>query len=250
MEHKLSLERIVMPIASLLLVFAIWQAAVIVFAFPPYILPRPLDILYNMVTRFHIFWNAALVTFWQVIAGFVAGSIAGVALALVMSLAPRLERTAMPVVVLINCVPPMAFIPLALIWFGLGPNSKIAMAALAVVFPVLYNCLAGLKRVDEGSVNLLRSFGANPLTVLWKLRLPAALPLLVTGLRIGMTRSTIAVIVTEMVGAYSGLGQIIYRSTALLEYLDVWSAVFAASIGSLVLYALLTALDSRLVWWK
>jgi NitT/TauT family transport system permease protein len=248
--YKLELTRLIMPLASFATVILLWQGVVIVFHFPPYILPLPLDILKNTIFRFNSFADAAFLTFWEVVAGFVVGSVIAVVVSLFMALAPRIERMCMPVIILVNCVPPIAFIPLALIWFGLGPNSKIAMAALAVVFPVLYNCLSGLKRGSEESANLLRSFGAGPVRILWKLRLPAAMPSLVTGLRIGMTRSTIAVIVTEMVGAYAGLGQIIYRSTALLEYVDVWSAVFVASIGSMLLYAVLVAVDIKLVWWK
>jgi NitT/TauT family transport system permease protein len=76
------------------------------------------------------------------------------------------------------------------------------------------------------------------------------MPQLVTGLRVGLARSTIAVIVTEMLGAYAGIGQIIYQSTAQIDYVTVWAAVFVASLGSLILYGLLVAIDQKLIWWK
>jgi NitT/TauT family transport system permease protein len=128
--------------------------------------------------------------------------------------------------------------------------SKVAMAALAVSFAVLLNTLAGLKRPEAGAVDLLRSFGARPFGILWRLRLPASMPQLVTGLRVGLARSTIAVIVTEMLGAYAGIGHIIYQSTAQIDYVTVWAAVFVASLGSLILYGLLVAIDQKLIWWK
>jgi NitT/TauT family transport system permease protein len=248
--YKLILGRLLMPLISFLVVAGLWEAVIVIFDLPAYILPRPFDIVVNAVTRFDVFYQSSLLTFSEVGIGFLLGSAIGILIALLMALAPRIERLSMPVIVLINCVPPVAFIPLALIWFGLGPSSKFAKAALSVSYPVIYNCLSGLKRGDQEAVNLMRSFGAGPISILWKLRLPAALPSLVTGLRIGMTRSTIAVIVTEMVGAYSGLGQIIYRSTALMEYVDVWSAVFVAAIGSMILYSVLVAVDGKLVWWR
>jgi NitT/TauT family transport system permease protein len=80
--------------------------------------------------------------------------------------------------------------------------------------------------------------------------LPAAMPLLVTGLRVGLARSTIVVIVAEMLGAYAGLGQIIYQSTAQVDTLNVWAAVFIASLGSLLLYGVLVAIDRKVVWWR
>ena len=121
---------------------------------------------------------------------------------------------------------------------------------MAVSFAVLLNALAGLKSPEAESINLLRSFGAGRVGVLWRLQLPAAMPSLVTGLRVGIARSTIAVIVAEMLGAYSGIGQIIYQATAQVDYLTVWAAVFVASLSSLLLYGVLVAIDRKLVWWR
>ena len=85
--------------------------------------------------------------------------------------------------------------------------------------------------------------------MLWRLRLPAAMPALVTGLRIGLARSTIVVVVAEMLGAYTGIGQIIYQATAQVDYVTVWAAVLAASLSSLALYGALVVVDRKLVWW-
>jgi NitT/TauT family transport system permease protein len=156
----------------------------------------------------------------------------------------------MPLAVAINAVPAVAFVPMALIWFGLGVGSKIAMAVLAVAFIVLINALAGLKKPEQGHIDLMRSFGAGRLGVLWRLRLPAAMPAIVTGLRVGLGRSMIAVIVAEMLGAYDGIGQIVYQSTAQVDYLSVWAAVVAAMLGSLALYGCLVAVDRKLIWWR
>ncbi len=133
---------------------------------------------------------------------------------------------------------------------GLGMASKIAIGALAVIFVVLLNLLAGLKRPEVEAINLMRSFGAGPLGILFRLRFPAAMPQLVTGLRVGLARSTIAVIVAEMMGAYSGIGQVIYQATGQVDYLTVWAAVFVAMLGSLALYGVLVAIDRKLVWWR
>lgn len=237
---------VAVTVAALLL---IWQGATTLFGIPAYILPPPLDIATGAFDGMALLGDGLGTTMTETLLGFVAGAALGLALAILFVLVPPFEAVLMPVAVAINAVPAVAFVPLALIWFGVGMASKIAMAALAVSFPVLINTLAGLLRPEEAAVNLLRSFGAGRIGVLWRLRLPTALPSLVTGLRVGLARSTIAVVVAEMLGAYTGIGQIIYQATAQVDSVTVWAAVFAASFSSLALYGLLVAVDRTLVWW-
>jgi ABC-type nitrate/sulfonate/bicarbonate transport system permease component len=236
-------------LVALFVILVLWQGATALFGVPDYILPRPFDIAEAMLDRRAVILDALRISGAEAIAGFLIGATAGVVLAILLVLVPPLEPVALPLAVAINAVPAVAFVPLALIWFGLGMASKIAMSVLAVSFVVFVNAIAGLKRPEQGHVDLMRSFGAGPLGVTWRLRLPAALPSIVTGLRVGIGRSAIAVIVAEMLGAYGGIGQLIYQSTAQVDYLSVWAAVMAAMLGSLALYALLVVIDRRLVWW-
>jgi ABC-type nitrate/sulfonate/bicarbonate transport system permease component len=245
---KLS-DRLAVVIA-LAVLFTCWQVAIMLFGVPDYILPRPVDIALSILERRDLIGHALAVTGMETVAGFAIGATIGLVLAIILVLVPPFEPILLPLAVAINAVPSVAFVPLALIWFGLGPGSKIAMAVLAVSFIVFLNALAGLKRPEQGHIDLMRSFGAGWLGILWRLRLPAAMPSIVTGLRVGLGRSTIAVIVAEMLGAYDGIGQIVYQSTAQVDYLSVWAAVLAAMFGSLALYGLLVAVDRKLVWWR
>jgi NitT/TauT family transport system permease protein len=244
------LKGLIPVLTAIVGLFLLWQFGASFLDLPAYILPRPLDIIAGAVGKAELLGDALFVTLLEALLGFLIGAVIGLGLAVLMILVPPLEFSLLPLVIAINSVPAVAFVPLALIWFGLGMASKVAMAALAVSFAVLLNALAGLKRPEAGAVDLLRSFGAGPFGIFWRLRLPAAMPQLVTGLRIGLARSTIAVIVTEMLGAYAGIGQIIYQSTAQIDYVTVWAAVFVASLGSLILYGLLVAIDQKLIWWK
>jgi NitT/TauT family transport system permease protein len=238
------------PCAAILVLLIVWQAATTSFHVPDYILPGPIAIIGTIGSSSGILCSALAVTVEEAMLGFAIGAVIAILLAIIMVLAPPAERALMPVVVALNAVPAVAFVPLALIWFGLGIWSKIGIAALSVNLVVLLNALGGLKTPDTAAIDLLRSSGAGPLGVLWRLRLPAGMPAIVTGLRIGLPRSTIAVIVAEMLGAYTGIGQIIYQSTAQVDYLTVWAAVLVAVIASLVLYAILVVIDRRLVWWS
>ena len=132
----------------------------------------------------------------------------------------------------------------------MGPASKIAMVALAVGFTVFVNALEGLKSLDPAACNLLRGFGAKPLRLAWMLRLPAALPAIATGLRVAVVRSMIVAIVSEMLGAYDGLGRVIYEATQQIDFLRVWAAVALAAMASMSAYGLVVLADRRLVWWR
>lgn len=248
---RLKLLSNALPVAAALAILLLaWQFGAAALDVPTYILPRPVEILATAIGRAGYFGDALYVTLTEAVAGFSIGAAIGVLLAVLMILVPALEIMLMPLAMVINSVPSIAFVPLVLLWFGLGMASKIAIGALAVVFVVLLNLLSGLKRPDNEALNLMRSFGASRLGILWRLQLPAGMPSLVTGLRVGLARSTIAVIVAEMMGAYSGIGQVIYQSTGQVDYLTVWAAVLVASLGSLALYGLLVAVDRRLVWWR
>ena len=239
-----------LPVAvAVVLLLLAWQMGLGIIGVPAYVLPTPLAIAAGALDNVGLLGSGLATTMSETLLGFLIGAAVGALLAILFVLVPPLEAVAMPVAVAINAVPSVAFVPLALIWFGVGMASKIAMAALAVSFAVLINTLSGLKQPEEAAVNLLRSFGSGRLGILWRLRLPAAMPSLVTGLRIGLARSTIAVIVAEMLGAYTGIGQIIYQATAQVDSVTVWGAVVAASLASLILYGLLVAVDRKLVWW-
>ncbi len=163
---------------------------------------------------------------------------------------PWTRRGVMPGLLAINSVPVAAYSPLVLLWFGLGWSSKIVMVALAVGFTVFLSALAGFDRVDRRSVGLLRSFGAGPFAILWRLRLPTALPLIAAGMRVATVRSLIVAIVTEMLGAYGGLGWIIYQAVVQIDFVQVWSAIFVASAISLAFFGLIGAAERRIVFWK
>ena len=110
--------------------------------------------------------------------------------------------------------------------------------------------LHGLKRPEEASINLMRSFGAGPLTIMMKLRVPATLPSVVNGLRVAVVRAVLIAIVSEMLGAYAGIGWVIFQATQQVDFLLVWAGVLTASVASMILYLLLVWVDRKLVWWQ
>ncbi len=238
---------VLFAIAMLLIV---WEVAASFGNIPQYVLPAPSAIASATMTSLPHIADGLWLTTLEAISGFILGSALGLLFACLFLLMPTLRILLLPLIIALNTVPSIAFVPLALLWFGMGAASKVAIAALAVSFAVLLSALEGFSRTENGHLNLLRSFGAGPFALLWRLQLPAAMPSIATGLRIGLARSTIAVIVAEMLGAYKGIGQIVYRATAEMDSQTVWSAILVSSLTSLSLYGLLVAADRRLVWWR
>ena len=143
----------------------------------------------------------------------------------------------------------IAYGPLAIIWFGIGPASKVILIFLAVSYTVLINAIAGLKSCDPGAIDLLRSFGASNRTILLKLRIPASLPWIFSGLRVAVVHSMILAVVLEMLGAKSGLGWNIYKSTQMMSFVEAWVAVGASVVVGLVFYSIVTRVGKYVVWW-
>ncbi len=233
-----------------LLLMAVWEGLARGLHLPAYTLPAFSEILLSIWDQRLSLMHAGGVTLAEALLGYAAGSLIGIGFAVLLVVLPWTRRGVMPALLAINSVPVAAYSPLVLLWFGLGWSSKIVMVALAVGFTVFLSALAGFDRVDRRSVGLLRSFGAGPFGILWRLRLPTALPLIAAGMRVATVRSLIVAIITEMLGAYGGLGWIIYQAVVQIDFVQVWSAIFVASAISLAFFGLIGAAERRIVFWK
>ena len=232
------------------LLIAVWEGTARGFRLPAYTLPAFSDILASVWDERSALLAAAWVTLQEALAGYAIGALLGVALAVLLTVLPWTRRGVLPALLAVNSVPVAAYSPLVLLWFGLGLLSKVVMVALAIGFTVFLSALAGFDRVDARTIGLLRSFGAGPAAVLWRLRLPTALPLILAGMRVATGRSLIVAIVTEMLGAYGGLGWIIYQAVVQIDFVRVWSAIVVASALSLAFFGLITAAERRIVFWR
>jgi len=234
-------------ILGAVLLLAAWAGVARGFHLPAYTLPAVSDILAGTIANRKVLLDAALYTVSEALLGYGLGAMIGIALAVLIALAPRIRGVALPAATAINSVPVVAWSPLILLWFGVGIASKIVMVAFVVSFTVFLSTLAGLDRVDRRAIDLMRSFGAGRLSILWRLRLPTALPLMAAGLRVSTVRSIIVAIVTEMLGAYGGLGWVIFQAVLQIDFVRVWSAIFVASAASLTFFALIGFAERRII---
>jgi len=236
--------------AGALLVAVIWELSARGFQLPSYILPSISSIVVGMARDASILLQAARFTATEALGGYASGALIGISLAVLVAMVPAARNVALPFATAINSVPVVAYSPLVLLWFGMGMASKIVMVAVAVSFTIFLSTLAGFDRVDRRSVDLIRSFGASRLAVLWRLRIPTALPLIIAGLRVSTVRSVIVAIVTEMLGAYGGLGWVIYQATLQIDFVKVWAAIIVASAISLAFFGAISFVERRYIFWR
>jgi ABC-type nitrate/sulfonate/bicarbonate transport system permease component len=182
--------------------------------------------------------------------GFALAISIGVPLAILMFEFPILEKAFYPYVIGSQTVPVFAIAPLLVVWFGFGIASKVVMAAIIVFFAIVLNTLDGLKSADPDTVNLFRILRATRWQILWKVRIPSALPFIFSGAKIGISISTIGAVIGEWVGASAGLGYLMLYANAQLQISLMFAAIFCLTLLGLSLFALMTLLERFAMPWR
>ncbi len=243
-------KRILYPGMLLLLFLLFWELTVWYARVPRYILPAPSQIARTLALQQPLLIHHTLVTLKEIIVGFLLAFGVGVTLAFLMFHFPVLEQTFYPIVIGSQTVPVFAIAPLLVLWFGYGLPSKVVMAALIVFFPIVVNTLDGLKRADSDAVNLLRILKANRWQILWKVRVPAALPFVFSGCKIGVSVSTIGAIIGEWVGSKEGLGYLMLHANAQLQVSLIFASLLYLTILGVGLFYLVVTIERWSMPWR
>jgi NitT/TauT family transport system permease protein len=231
-----SLARIAPPLATFVVGVALGELAIRALDVSPLILPRPSAVWAAAWAESASLLPALAATARAVLLGLALAGTLGIAAAVALAASPWIQRAFYPYAIFFQIVPIVAIAPLLVIWFGYGFRAVVAAAFVVSVFPVIANTLAGLLSVDPALRDLFRLHGASGLATLWKLRLPWALPYLLTGLRIAAGLAVIGAIVGEFVGG-GGLGVIVLGAMRQQRTDLVFAAVAYASGLGLALFA-------------
>ena len=241
--------RLLLPVIVLATATLGWELVVRINAIPPYVLPGPFAVLRTLVADWSILWESLLATLLTTAEGFTAAAVGGVALALVFNQSKWLEYSLFPYAVVLQVTPVIAVAPLLLIYLP-QQTAVIVCAWIVGFFPVLSNTTLGLNSVDRNLAGLFQLYGASRLQTLRLLKLPAALPYILGGLRIAGGLSLIGAVVAEIAagsaGAGSGLAYRIAESGYRLNIPRMFAALLLLSCAGIVIYALL-ALTSHLL---
>lgn len=238
-------------VAPLLLgtIVAAWELGVRIFAIPPLILPRPLQVLEALWADADRLLGHTWVTTYEIASGFLAGAVLGIGTALLMTQFPALRSAIYPLIIASQTTPKIAIAPLLIIWFGVGIYPKILTVALLAFFPVLINTIAGIESTDEGHVNLMRSVYASETQIYRHIRLPTAIPYVFAGLKLGVTVSVIGAIVAEWVASTRGLGYLLLFYTQYLDMVRTFAVLIVLMALGVGFFAA-TALAERLLSWE
>jgi NitT/TauT family transport system permease protein len=186
-------------------------------------------------------WHHVGVSAAEFALGYVIASILGIALGLAMASSATMKRALQPWVSGLYATPTIALAPLFILWFGIGIWSKVIVVITLVLFPVAINTEAGLRTTSERLIEMLRSFGATPRQIFFKVSLPSAVPFILAGLKLGIGRGLIGVVVAELFGSRAGLGRLISQSADAFNMPELFAGiVMTAGFGWL---------EKRLVPW-
>lgn len=238
--------RILLPAVTLLIGLALWEAVVFVNGIPPYVLPAPTLVAQTLFDDWQPLWASLLVTLGTTIQGLLLAFGGGVALAILFNQSRLLEYAFYPYAVILQVTPVIAVAPLLLIYLP-QPLAVLACAWIVAFFPVLANTTLGLRSVDHNLVDLFTLYGASRLQTLVRLKLPAALPYMLEGLKIAGGLALIGAVVAEIAagsaGAGSGLAYRIAESGYRLDIPRMFAALILLSVAGVVVFAALSLLS-------
>jgi NitT/TauT family transport system permease protein len=230
---------------------ALWEAMVFALAIEFYLLPAPHVIVASLSQSYPVLIEAGLYTFTEALAGYAIGCGGGIAVAMAASRSPALSGLVLPYAIASASVPIIALAPLAIVWFGIGQGSKIAIVTLMTFFPTFIGTLRGLLSVTPQTLDLMRSCAATEWQIFAKLRLPHSLPHVFTALRACTTLAMIGAVVSEFFGGpVKSLGVYIKSTASLFQTRQAWSAILVACALGLVFYFAVTIVERLAMPWR
>jgi NitT/TauT family transport system permease protein len=250
--RALTRRQTILGAASLLAGLFLWWLAARMSHLPAFILPSPSGVWSRFLSAAEdgtLAANAAA-TLEEILLGLALGVSLATILGYLVAKSRALERLLSPYLVASQAIPLVAIAPLLVIWFGPGMFSKVLICAMIVFFPVLVNTIVGVRAVPAALNDLMQSLHATRSQILFKLEIPAALPVFLGGLRIGATLSVIGAVVGELVGSDRGLGFLINVGRGQYDTALVFVAVFVLIAMALVLYGIVAWLENRALSWQ
>ena len=204
--------------------------------------------IYNLAVSGEL-WHHMGISALEFALGYVIASVLGIALGVAMASSVTAKQALQPWVSGLYATPTIALAPLFILWFGIGIWSKVIVVISLVLFPVTINTEAGLRTTSERLIEMLRSFGATKRQIFYKISLPSALPFILTGLKLGIGRGLIGVVVAELFGSRAGLGRLISQSADAFNMPELFAGVVILAIAGIVMTAGFGWLEERLVPW-
>ena len=240
---------VVPPVLTLALIAVGWELWTQIRDVPTYLVPAPSKVLIGLLQNPGFFAKEGAVTLSEALAGFALGS--GVALvgAALMAHSRFLERSLLPLAILVKVTPIVAVAPLFVIWFGFGMMPKVLITALITFFPVLVNGITGFRSVDPGAMDFLRSLRASQWEIFIALRVPSSTPYLFSAFRVSIPLSVIGAVIGEWFSADRGLGSVIIVAHNNLDMVTLFGAIFTLAVMGIGLTIVVATIEKKVLFW-
>ncbi len=241
-------RRILLPLIPLAFGIILLESLVSAGHLPSYIFPAPSEVWTSLITDVWEFAGATQTTLIEALSGLVLSVVVGISIAVILSSSKILEAAFYPYAVFFQTVPLISIAPILVIWFGYGIPTVIAASFIVSLFPVIINTLAGIRATDPALLDIFKLYGANRRQTLFMLRVPHAVPQIVTGVHISAGLALIGAIVGEFIGG-GGLGGLIDAARTQQRLDKVFAAVLISSLAGIIILASISII-SRLLFWR
>ncbi len=252
-RRRLATRRVLTHLAIFACVLLVWEAAAWSGIADPLLYPQPSAIAASIVRIFFVqgnIWWHLWVTMHEVIVGFFVGTLLGISLAVAAGLSEILRRYMKPYVIIMEATPRIALGPLMIAWLGFGFSSKLAIIALVCFFAPFVNTLTGLLMADEDRMEMMRSMRATKRQIFWKLMLPAAMPIIMAGIRLAMASALAGALVAEFISANHGMGVLLTRYTQSLNMPSAFASLLTLTAIGFFLYRTMEIIEARIIFWQ
>ena len=230
-------------IGAYLALLGVWQLADLLFHVPRFLLPSPWEIIRRIAERPDKLAFHSAVTLQEVLIGFLIAVVVSIPSGILIVYSRVLERLIYPFLVAFQAIPKVALAPILVVWFGFGLTSKISLALVTAMFPIVLNTVVGMNQTPPEMIHLMRSLGASWLQIFLKVRLLAAAPHIFGGFKIGITLAVVGAVVGEFIASNSGLGYFLLVANNGFDTPLLFGIVVILSFASVALFYLVELIE-------
>jgi NitT/TauT family transport system permease protein len=247
---KNRLKEFGIPILFFIGGFLFWEGLVMVLKLPAFLLPKPSEVIIEIVRQFNFFLKYLAITMFEALSGYFIAIILSFTLAVIFVHSKIIERGLYPYAIAIKIAPILALAPFIILWLGIGIQSKIVIVILICFFPLLVNTIKGLKTIDREALDLLKSLSASKYQIFFKLRLPGSLPFIFPALKTSSTLAITGAFMGEFLASNKGIGYLITINTRLLNTTTAIAALFVMVLAGILFFLLIDFIEKKLVFWQ
>lgn len=248
-NNKLSskLDMLIVPIILVIIWFIICDVLVLI---PSYMFPGPVEVFQAFMKQLLSgkLFRDVMATLYKVLVGLLLAGAVGISCGLILGWSKRLERLTTLIISILRPIPPIAWIPFSILWFGIGSKPAIFIIFIGCVFPILVSTIDGVHRTKGVLIEAAKSFGASNTQMLTQVILPATLPYIVTGLKVGMGIALMCTIAGEMIGSSTGIGYMILTSTNLFDTGSTVVGMLVIGVLGIIFDYIFTKIQEKIFW--